>query len=105
MTTPLITETDDPRDTALVRTLGHAGLIPFVLLALLVWLVNAELQAWVAIALVSYAALIVSFLGGIHWGIGWQASLHERLTRQTPRALHAQRRQGSGRAGLGASGG
>jgi hypothetical protein len=74
----------DPNDTALIRTLGHAGLIPFVLLAGLLWLVNVELQAWVAIALAAYAALIVSFLGGIHWGIGWQAGRHAA-------AHHAQR--------------
>lgn len=74
----------DPNDTALIRTLGHAGLIPFVLLAALLWLVNVGLQAWVAIALAAYAALIVSFLGGIHWGIGWLAGRHAS-------AHHAQR--------------
>lgn len=89
---PIAAETDDPRDTALIRTLGHGGLIPFVGLAALLWLVAADLQAWVAIALVGYAALIVSFLGGIHWGIGWKAGLYERQHQQTPRALHAQRR-------------
>ena len=61
----------DPQDTALIRTLGHAGLIPFVGLALLLWLVTGELQTFVSIALAGYAALIVSFLGGIHWGIAW----------------------------------
>jgi hypothetical protein len=91
MTLPIATETDDPRDTALIRTLGNGGLIPFVLLAALLWLVDAQLQAWVAIALVAYAALIVSFLGGIHWGIGWVAGHREKLLHQTPRALHAQR--------------
>ncbi len=92
MSLPLPLEAEDPRDTALVRTLGHAGLIPFALLAVLVWLVNTELQAWVAMALVAYAALIVSFLGGIHWGIGWLASERDRQARRIPRALHAQRR-------------
>lgn len=61
-------------DTRWVRALGLAGLIPFVLLATLLWLVDAELQAWVALALAAYAALIASFLGGVHWGIGWAAS-------------------------------
>ena len=52
--------------------LGHAGLIPFVGLTLLVWLLpEPDLQIWVATALASYAALIVSFLGGIHWGAAW----------------------------------
>lgn len=92
MNLPIPSETDDPRDTALVRTLGHGGLIPFVSLAALIWLVSDDLQAWVAMALVAYAALILSFLGGIHWGIGWQAGMRERLDKKAPRALHAQRR-------------
>mgnify|MGYP006186821673 CR=1 FL=1 len=61
----------EPREHALIHNLGYAGLIPLVGLALLVWLVTPDLQAWVALALAAYAALIVSFLGGIHWGIGW----------------------------------
>ena len=51
--------------------LGYAGLIPFILLAALMWLVDAELLPFVAIALGGYAATIVSFLGGVHWGIGF----------------------------------
>lgn len=51
--------------------LGYAGLIPFILLAALMWLVDAELLPFVAIALGGYAAAIVSFLGGVHWGIGF----------------------------------
>ena len=57
--------------TRLVSRLGYAGLIPFVLLAALMWLVDAELLPFVAIALSGYAATIVSFLGGVHWGIGF----------------------------------
>ena len=53
----------------LVRKLGYAGLIPFVLLAGLLWIVRADVQGWVAIALVAYAASIVSFLGAVHWGL------------------------------------
>lgn len=55
-------------DTA--RGLGHLGLLPFVLGAALVWMGLApDLHAFVALALSAYAAIIVSFLGGIHWGI------------------------------------
>ncbi len=61
----------EPHGHALIHNLGYAGLIPLVGLALLVWLVTPDLQAWVALALAAYAALIASFLGGIHWGIGW----------------------------------
>ena len=54
-----------------INRLGYAGLIPFILLAALMWLVDAELLPFVAIALSGYAASIVSFLGGVHWGIGF----------------------------------
>ena len=62
---PLSVAAGEHREHALIRHLGHAGLIPLVGLSLLVWLVTPDLQAWVALALAAYAALIVSFLGGI----------------------------------------
>jgi hypothetical protein len=68
---PLPDAGDEPQKHPLIHNLGHAGLIPLVGLALLIWLVTPDLQAWVALALATYAALIISFLGGIHWGIGW----------------------------------
>ena len=49
--------------------LGYAGLIPFVVGAALVWLVWPEAHPYVTLALSAYAAVIVSFLGGIHWGL------------------------------------
>jgi hypothetical protein len=48
--------------------LGHAGLLPFVLGAVLTWLVRPDAHPYVIAALSGYAAVIVSFLGGIHWG-------------------------------------
>ena len=54
-----------------ITRLGYAGLAPFVLLAALMWLVDTELLPFVSIALGGYAATIVSFLGGVHWGIGF----------------------------------
>jgi hypothetical protein len=80
---------DDPQDNALIHTLGYAGLIPFVMLALLLWVVNADLLHWVSIALASYAALIASFLGGVHWGIGWLGALPGRNANNRP--AHPQR--------------
>ncbi|MDO9146385.1 MAG: DUF3429 domain-containing protein [Hydrogenophaga sp.] len=79
----------DPNDTALARTLGHAGLIPFVLLAVLLWLVNADLRDWVAMALAGYAALIASFMGGVHWGIAWLGARHAAAHGEA--SHHAQR--------------
>ena len=55
----------------LVKQLSYAGLLPFAGLAALMWLVQADLLPFVAVALMGYAAVIVSFLGGIHWGIGF----------------------------------
>lgn len=65
---------DDPT-WILIRRLGHAGLIPFVLLTLLLWLVIPEQHPFVALALQAYGAVIVSFLGGIHWGAGFRQAL------------------------------
>ena len=53
----------------LAERLGYAGLLPFIAGALLVWLVRADVHAYVALALSVYAALILSFLGGMHWGL------------------------------------
>jgi hypothetical protein len=54
----------------LALRLGYAGLVPFVLGALLAMLVHEEVYNYVALGLAAYAAVIVSFLGGIHWGLG-----------------------------------
>lgn len=57
--------------------LGYAGLVPFVGLCLLTWVVRPDVAPFVHLALVAYGAVIVSFLGGVHWGIAfskWQAA-------------------------------
>ena len=54
------------------RRLGYAGLIPFVAGALLVWLVHVDVRQDVVFGLSAYAALIASFLGGIHWGLAFR---------------------------------
>lgn len=58
----------------LASRLGYAGLLPFVAGALLVWLVRAEVHAYASLALSAYAALILSFLGGIHWGLAMRST-------------------------------
>jgi hypothetical protein len=49
--------------------LGYAGLLPFAIGALLVWAVRPDAHPYVTALLAAYAAVIVSFLGGIHWGL------------------------------------
>jgi hypothetical protein len=52
----------------LAIVLGAAGLIPFMLLGL--WSVSADPVGSLAAAeeLVGYGAVILAFLGGVHWG-------------------------------------
>jgi len=52
--------------------LGYAGLIPFVAGAALVWLVRADAYPYVTLGLAAYGGTIVSFLGGIHWGVAFR---------------------------------
>lgn len=58
-----------PSSFVTAHRLGYAGLLPFVLGALLVWFVRPDAHPYATLALSAYAAVIVSFLGGIHWGI------------------------------------
>jgi hypothetical protein len=51
--------------------LGYSGLVPFVGLALLIWVGPSRFHALMVLALVAYGAVIASFLGGVHWGTGF----------------------------------
>jgi hypothetical protein len=53
----------------LVIRLGFAGLIPFILLTLACWLVHPEWLGYFIKAQLAYGIAILSFLGGVHWGI------------------------------------
>ncbi|MEK8024779.1 MAG: hypothetical protein RLY78_3092 [Pseudomonadota bacterium] len=55
-------------DTA--RQLGLAGLVPFVIGALLIWVVDERAHPYATHLLSAYGGVIVSFLGGIYWGLG-----------------------------------
>lgn len=75
---PHTTLSPDSEAGVLIQRLGHAGLIPFVVLALLLWIVTPEAHPFVAIALTAYAATVAAFLGGIHWGIGLRHNAPQR---------------------------
>jgi hypothetical protein len=49
--------------------MGYGGLIPFVSLALAVWIADPAYRAFIGFALLGYGAVIASFLGAIHWGL------------------------------------
>jgi hypothetical protein len=62
------------------RTLGYLGLIPFVVLSLLTAVGPEGWKSWALPGLVAYGAVILSFLGGITWGIAIRADASaERL--------------------------
>lgn len=54
------------RNIQTVRLLGALGLIPFYGLALLAWYDGG--QHWALRAEIGYAAVILAFLGAVHWG-------------------------------------
>jgi Protein of unknown function (DUF3429) len=78
-----------PEPSSLALRLGYGGLLPFAVGAILVWWVRADALpylsylsylAYAARGLAAYGALIVSFLGGIHWGLAMrQAQPSSRL--------------------------
>ena len=51
-----------------VRILGYAGLLPFIGLALVIQLGSTPNNFLAAESLAGYGAVIVAFLGAIHWG-------------------------------------
>lgn len=52
--------------------LGAAGLIPFVLGSLAALSLEGDLATRSLLALSAYGAVILAFLGGVHWGFGLQ---------------------------------
>lgn len=57
-----------------MHRLGYAGLVPLVLGSLLIWLFGdryLDQHAFVSLAMSAYAGLLISFLGGIHWGLAF----------------------------------
>ncbi len=63
-------------------TLAIAGTVPFVTLSASVSLHIFHDNRTVIALLLTYAALIISFLGGVHWGVA--------VTQYAPQAPHRQ---------------
>jgi len=68
MTTPILRP---------VRLLGYAGLIPFAAAATLAVAGPAPWRGLALPALTAYGAVILSFLGAVHWGLALRASPEE----------------------------
>ena len=52
-----------------LTALGYAGLVPFVAAVLAMALLEGESRSFAVRALVAYGAVILSFLGAVHWGL------------------------------------
>jgi hypothetical protein len=59
----------DTRPLGLLGPLGLGGLIPFLCFGFGIWWFPAGWQPFALQALAGYAAVILSFLGAIHWGL------------------------------------
>jgi hypothetical protein len=68
------------RPSALIYGLGLAGLIPFVGLAALSWVPEIMSVSFSGRGLASYAAVILSFLGAIYWGLAMSGTPSDSTT-------------------------
>lgn len=59
----------DPSLPSGASALGYGGLVPFVAAVLGIALLDGDLQLFAARALRAYGAVILSFLGAVHWGL------------------------------------
>lgn len=56
-------------DKQFATRLGVIGLVPFVLLTLLCWIVHPEWMDFFINAQLVYGIAILGFIGGLHWGL------------------------------------
>ena len=61
------------RASVVVAWLGYGGLLPLVGLALAIWLDQSHISLW-RDALINYSAVILSFVGALHWGFAMSQS-------------------------------
>lgn len=59
------------------RLFGYAGLLPFAAGAALALLGPAPWRGFAVSALAAYGAVILSFLGAVHWGLALRATAEE----------------------------
>lgn len=57
-----------PRIPTQALVLGVGGAVPFVAFALAAWFAPPAFAAWVQRALVTYAMVVLAFVGALHWG-------------------------------------
>ena len=66
-----------PGNESTAKVLGYAGLIPFVVFSIGAWVPLPYVDNAVPI-LVAYAAVILSFMGAVHWGVALSSPSRDR---------------------------
>ena len=72
LSAPVPTSEPTPTPNSTAESLGALALLPFVLGAAAIWFVRADVRGLAATALSAYAAVVIAFLGGIHWGFAFR---------------------------------
>ncbi len=67
-----MTQTISKNPPITVKLLGYGGLVPFIALSSLEWVNPVHAGFWHE-ALLAYAAVILSFVGALHWGFAMLA--------------------------------
>lgn len=65
---------EDPKVPRAALWLGAGGALPFATLAMAGPFLGDPIRTQVFLALIAYGAVILSFLGGIHWGLAMTGS-------------------------------
>jgi hypothetical protein len=71
------------------RLLGFAGLIPFVVAAAVLFAGPARLEALALRSLLAYGAIILSFMGAVHWGLAMTSSRDDAIAQLSLSVLPA----------------
>ncbi|MBY0574064.1 MAG: DUF3429 domain-containing protein [Undibacterium sp.] len=74
-------------DKQFATRLGLLGLIPFVLLTLLCWIVHPDWMGYFIQAQLIYGLAIMAFLGGLHWGLALLSKGQERQAKEIKQDL------------------
>ena len=53
----------------LTHQLGFTGIVPFIILSLSCWVAHPGWLEGLVYAQIAYGIAILSFLGGLHWGV------------------------------------
>lgn len=59
----------DDAAPGIATLLGALGLLPFAAIGIALWFVESNQLIWLSVLLTTYAAIILSFMGGVYWGM------------------------------------